>query len=179
MAALPSATPGRQPNSSHGGLGRVRDHVRIGGSRAYGQLQLHLPLFARTAHGLALSLGAILCLARHSESLLPRLAVLAGVQLGLVFLTRAELSFPAWAACGVGLAMNLSYDPRAHAKRRAILAEVLIPALAVPLAALVLLAGHMPWKDALRGILGSWLWVFDAKVNAMNFYRESIGLDHA
>jgi len=130
-------------------------------------------------HGLALSLGAILCLARHSESLSPRLAVLAGVQLGLVFLTRAELSFPAWAACGVGLAMNLSYDPRAHAKRRAILAQVLIPALAVPLAALVLLAGHMPWEDALRGILGSWLWVFDAKVNAMNFYRESIGLDHA
>jgi hypothetical protein len=96
-----------------------------------------------------------------------------------VFLTRAELSFPAWAACGLGLAMNLSYDPRAHAKRWAILAQVLIPALAVPLAALVLLAGHMPWEDALRGVLGSWLWVFDAKVNTMNFYRESIGLDHA
>jgi hypothetical protein len=36
----------------------------------------------------------------------------------------------------------------------------------------------MPWGNALRGVLGSWLWVFDAKVNSMNFYRESVGLDH-
>jgi len=36
----------------------------------------------------------------------------------------------------------------------------------------------MPWANALRGVLGSWIWVFDAKVNALNFYRESIGLDH-
>jgi hypothetical protein len=100
------------------------------------------------------------------------------VQLGLVFLTRAEISFPAWVACGLGLAATLAYDPRAYAKRWAILARVLAPALAVPLAALALLARHMPWANALRGVLGSWIWVFDAKVNALNFYRESIGLDH-
>jgi hypothetical protein len=129
-------------------------------------------------HGLALSLGAILCLARYTDALSPRLAVLAGAQLGLVFLTRAELSLPAWAACGVGLAATLAYDPRAHAKRWAALAQVLAPALAVPLAAVALLARHMSWTNALRGVLGSWLWVFDAKVNSIGFYRESIGLDH-
>ena len=130
-------------------------------------------------HGLALSLGAILCLARYTDALSARLAVLAGVQLGLVFLTRAELSFPAWVACGLGLAATLAYDPRARAKRWALLAQVLGPALAVPLAAFALLARHMPRANALRGVLGSWIWVFDAKVNALNFYRESIGLDHA
>lgn len=129
-------------------------------------------------HGLALSLGAILCLARYSDALSARLAVLAGVQLGLVFLTRAEISFPAWVACGLGLAATLAYDPRARAKRWALLAQVLGPALAVPLAAFALLARHMPRANALRGVLGSWIWVFDAKVNALNFYRESIGLDH-
>jgi hypothetical protein len=129
-------------------------------------------------HGLALSLGAILCLARYTDALSPRLAVLAGAQLGLVFLTRAEISFPAWMACGVGLAATLAYDPRAHAKRWAILAQVLAPALAVPLAALALLARHMPWASALRGVLGSWIWVFDAQVNGIGFYRESVGLDH-
>jgi hypothetical protein len=130
-------------------------------------------------HGLALSLGSILCLARYTDALSPRLAVLAGVQLGLVFLTRAEISLPAWVACGLGLAATLTYDPRAHAKRWVIVAQVLAPALAVPLAALALLARHMPSADALRGVLGSWLWVFDAKVNALSFYRESIGLDDA
>jgi hypothetical protein len=129
-------------------------------------------------HGLALSLGAILCLARYTDALSARLAVLAGVQLGLVFLTRAEISFPAWVACGLGLAATLAYEPRARAKWWAILAQVLAPALVVPLAALALLARHMPWASALRGVLGSWIWVFDAKVNALNFYRESIGLDH-
>jgi len=129
-------------------------------------------------HGLALSLGAILCLARYTDALSARLAVLAGVQLGLVFLTRAEISFPAWVACGLGLAATLAYDPRAHAKRGAILAPVLAPALAVPLAALALLARHMPWTSAVRGVLGSWVWLFDTNVNALNFYRESIGLDH-
>jgi len=129
-------------------------------------------------HGLALSLGAILCLARYTDALSTRLAVLAGVQLGLVFLTRAEISFPAWVACGLGLAAILAYDPRARAKRWALLAQVLVPALAVPLAAFALLARHMPRANAWRGVLGSWIWVFDAKVNALSFYRESIGLDH-
>jgi len=63
-------------------------------------------------------------------------------------------------------------------KRGAILAQVLAPALAVPLAALALLARHMPWTSAVRGVLGSWVWLFDTNVNALNFYRESIGLDH-
>jgi len=129
-------------------------------------------------HGLALSLGAILCLARCADASSAQLALLAGVQLGLVFLTRAEISFPAWVACGLGMAAILAYDPRARAKRWALLAQVLAPALAVPLVAFALLARHMPRANALRGVLGSWIWVFDAKVNALNFYRESIGLDH-
>jgi len=44
--------------------------------------------------------------------------------------------------------------------------------------ALALLARHMPWTSAVRGVLGSWVWLFDTNVNALNFYRESIGLDH-
>jgi len=36
-------------------------------------------------HGLALSLGAILCLARYTDALSARLAVLAGVQLDWCF----------------------------------------------------------------------------------------------
>lgn len=127
-------------------------------------------------HGFALGVGAVYCLARYARSLSPRMAWATGIQLGLVQLTRAELSFPVLLACGAGWAALVVCVPRVRASWLPSLSRVLAPAVAIPLVAFALLGAVMPWKTALQGVLGSWGWVLDPTVNTMALYRQSMGL---
>ena len=72
-------------------------------------------------HGLVLGVGAVYCLARYARGHSARMAWATGIQLGLVQLTRAELSMPVLVACGTGVAL-LARDWR-HGSLRAIALE--------------------------------------------------------
>jgi hypothetical protein len=125
-------------------------------------------------HGLVLGVGAVYCLARYARGHSARMAWATGIQLGLVQLTRAELSMPVLVACGTGVALLARERREAW---RPLLLRVLGPAVALPLMAFVLLGMLMPWGTALRGVLGSWVWAFDPTVSGMALYRESMGLE--
>jgi len=124
-------------------------------------------------HGLVLGVGAVYCLARYARGHSATMAWATGIQLGLVQLTRAELAMPVLVACCAGVGL-LAREPREA--WRPLLLRVLGPALALPLVAVVLLGRLMPWGSALRGVLGSWVWVVDPAVSGMAHYRESMGL---
>jgi hypothetical protein len=124
-------------------------------------------------HGLVLGVGAVYCLARYAHGHSAKMAWATGIQLGLVQLTRAEVSMPVLLACCAGVAL-LAREPREP--WRMLLLRVLAPAVALPLVAFVLLGMLMPWGSALHGVLGSWVWVFDPAVSGMALYRESMGL---
>ena len=124
-------------------------------------------------HGLVLGVGAVYCLARYARGHSAKMAWATGIQLGLVQLTRAEVSMPVLLACCAGVAL-LAREPREP--WRMLLLRVLAPAVALPLVASVLLGMLMPWGSALHGVLGSWVWVFDPAVSGMALYRESMGL---
>ncbi|HEX7508657.1 MAG TPA: glycosyltransferase family 39 protein [Polyangia bacterium] len=126
-------------------------------------------------HGLVLGVGAVYCLARYARGHSSTLAWATGIQLGLVQLTRAELSMPVLVACCAGVAL-LAREPRLRQSWRLLLLRVLGPGVALPLLVFVILGTLMPWKTALHGVLGSWIWVFDPVVSGMALYRESTGL---
>jgi hypothetical protein len=128
-------------------------------------------------HGFVLGIGAIYALALYTRSLSTRTAWAAGIQLGLVQLTRAEISLPVLLACICGLVAMMIRDPRVRSLRSSLILRVVAPATAIPLLVFLLMGSFMPWARAFWGVLGSWVWVFDPVVGAMAIYRESMGLD--
>jgi hypothetical protein len=132
------------------------------------------PYSHEITHGLLLGLLATAAAARAApERRAP--AALAGLLLGLVFLTKAEVFLAAAGAVGAGLGLAL-WSARAPARRAGReLALLGLAALAAPLAALALLATAMPWPVALRGTLGSFAYLFDAELTSLDFYRGGLG----
>jgi hypothetical protein len=123
-------------------------------------------------HGIALSLAAVWAVERLVRTRRLRLALLAGVLAGLVFLTTAEV----FAACALALLGGLTLAAR-RGRAIAMVGLFIIGAAATVAAALAMLASAMPFHTALRGLLGSWPWVFDPRIAQLGFYRASMGLD--
>lgn len=96
------------------------------------------PYHHQQTHGLALTLGMILARVRGRSAL-------AGLCLGGVLLTKAELAVPALAAA----AASFLWIRRDGAARFALAAAV------PPAVALALLAARMPLEVAVRGVLGN------------------------
>ncbi|MBW2275266.1 MAG: glycosyltransferase family 39 protein [Deltaproteobacteria bacterium] len=146
------------------------------------------PYSHEVVHGLLLSLLAIRC----SCSLGDRpfgASIGAGLALGLVFLTKAEVFLAAGVAVAAMVALLVadaarerSADPHSGVARspdpawdpRSVL---LIPgaALLPPLLSLLLLSLEMPAGEALHGTLGSWTSVFDRALTGQHFYRATTG----
>lgn len=149
-------------------LGKV---VRIGN---YNWLT---PYTHEITHGTTLGLAAIACAARYQRTLRARWIVAAGLLLGCVFLTKAEptaASFPAVAALLAGAWWMDRANRRQIAFSSALLAAC---TLVAPVIAWLALATAMPVAGALRGVLGSWPWVFDRRITSLHFYRDVSGLD--
>ena len=133
------------------------------------------PYSHELTHGTALSLAAMTCLAGYLRR--PRDVTVAGAGLlvGLIFLTKAEVFLAAGAAVGIGVIVAL-WSARASPRRAArAMAQFGLSALVPPVVALVLLLTAMPWGDALRGVLGSWVYVFDPRISSMRFYQRVFG----
>jgi hypothetical protein len=143
------------------------------------------PYSHEVTHGIVMSLVGILCLGRDSSTSgwnphphpLPEYRerekgawlVATGVALGMVFLTKAEVFLAAALSLLVGAAVG------ARGRVTKSLGSLVLGALVPPLLAFVLLWIAMPAREALRGVLGSWMYVFDPAVTGMDFYRRTLG----
>jgi hypothetical protein len=127
-------------------------------------------------HGLALSLAAIAALARYLETSRSGWLALAGICLGLVFATKAELLVPAAAACGIGWLLLVTSRPIGVRSGLRLAAGFVLAFLLPSAAFFVFLALQMPAATALQGVLGNW-WYLDAGIADDPFYRSVLGLD--
>jgi hypothetical protein len=146
--------------------------LQLGGIANYNFLT---PYSHELTHGIALSLAAMTCLASYLRR--PRDVTVAGAGLlvGLVFLTKAEVFLAAGASVAAGVILAL-WSARASPRRAArAMAQFGLSALVPPIVALVLLLTAMPWADAVRGVLGSWAYVFDTRISGMRFYQRIFG----
>lgn len=128
------------------------------------------PYSHELTHGLGLSLIAMGCLcAYHRKRRLGFLAG-AGVAVGLVFLTKAEVLLAAALAMMVGIGVTV-WQERPTCRRLSALLGVVIGSLAVPPAlAFTLLCFAMPADQAFRGTVGTWWHVIHDSVFTLPFY---------
>jgi hypothetical protein len=135
------------------------------------------PYAQEFTHGLALNLAALCVLRRFQRS--PNVLAAAGMGLlvGCCLLTRPEPALAGVVGVVVGFVLAL-WKQRAPIGKSVLMALVLLEMMAVPVVlAWVVLSRFMPAMMALRGIAGSWQWVFDARVRQMSFYRVVSGFD--
>ncbi len=137
------------------------------------------PYSHEMTHGFVLALGVVYAVARlaECERAHARWAAVAGACAGAAFLTRAELGLGALAAGVAGVALAAAAAPRA--RRLALTGAFAGPALGVVLGAFALLLTALPARTAWRGVLGSWLWVFDPAVMSIPYYRDNVGATDA
>ncbi len=128
-------------------------------------------------HGIALTILSLWVIWRWRNGSSRVMAFLAGLCLGLVFLTKAEVFLAAAAATGVGVSLVIL-------SRRKSLGELLQTFLILSLAMLIPLAGfffylsaQMPVSQAVKGIAGTWGALWNSNVTHNLFYRRIMGLD--
>ena len=127
-------------------------------------------------HGLALAVAMIAAISQYLRTERVGWLALAGVCLGLVFLTKLELLIAAAAACALGWIFVLTSRP-IPAGSALRLAAVFVLACLLPVAAFfVFLALQMPAGLALDGVLGNWLYL-GTGIAADPFYRVGLGFD--
>lgn len=136
-------------------------------------------------HGLALGLLELYCLLRFSERNDRRWLAAAGLSLGLVSLTKAELLLPAFVCAGIALFLGRiarrSPSAQVAGKQRGILRDGLIvfcPAAIAPCVSLVLFATTRGLSGAWHATYG-WLgYVLDPRLTAESgFYQSISGFD--
>ena len=134
------------------------------------------PYMQEMTHGLAARPGGDLRAGRFQMTARLRWAALAGLTLGLCFLTKPELFIAGFLAAAVGFALHFGShksERRASAVWGVLIATIILP----PMAAALLLRMKMPWPLALHGVAGAWPWVLDRRVANMSFYRWVAGTD--
>src|SRR5262245_2945662 len=148
---------------------------------SFGQL-LHIgnfnfvcPYAHEMTHGIVLSVTAIFFLGLYLQRRQVLYIAGAGLALGLTFLTKPEV-FAAAAlsiVCGVGLTF---WSERPAARRSFILLGIFTAAALLPsVAAFALLKLNLDAGEAWRGLLGGWLYAFDAELSAQTYYRDVLG----
>jgi len=135
------------------------------------------PYSHEVVHGLMLGVASLACLRAWDGRRSLAWVLLAGLALGLCFLTKAEVFLAALLGDATALALFVASEPKARAERMRIVAAFCGAALVVPLAALALLARSLPFSEAVRGTLGSWPWVFSGGAEELAFYRQGMGFD--
>jgi hypothetical protein len=132
------------------------------------------PYTYEQTHGMLLAVTMIAALGRAARHGGRAAAALAGVCLGALFLTKAELFAPAAFTATLGLALLACSGGVRVAAR--VVAIVVVAAL-VPVAGMAgFLAAHMPWALAWKGIAGNWVHL-RGSVLEYKFYRVGMGLD--
>jgi len=135
------------------------------------------PYSHEMTHGMLLSLAGLVCLSRYQRRRRWTAAAGAGLALGLVFLTKAEIFLAAGGALLAGMAATLWLQRPPWRTAAAALAAFLGGLLLPPLCAFLLLSARMPAGEALVATLGSWPGALNPHVRGMYFYRWTMGTD--
>lgn len=136
------------------------------------------PYLYEQVYGLFLSIVMLVALARYLRTPHPLWALIAGMSLGLVILTKAELLAAAVAApvVGIGLAgMTPGLIPRRELLR--LIGYFSAGILASFGGAVGFLALRMPVGQALAGALGNWMYLGGNNLLGDGFYKFVTGLD--
>jgi len=133
------------------------------------------PYQHQVTHGLALSLLAIWSMSSYLAR--RRLAALAGAGLclGLVFLTKAEIFLATVLSLTAGLALTLWTERPPGRGLIAALGLFAASAVMPVIVAWGLLSLAMPWHQALQGTLGAWPSIFNTHPASLRFYRMGMG----
>lgn len=132
------------------------------------------PYSHELVHGLVLALLALAALAKVGEGRL-HWAALAGLAIGCLFLTKAEVFLAGAGAAATRLALHVATP---GTRRRAATCGALAgAALVPPIAAFLALLPGSGVAAALRATAGAWVYVGNDAVRALPFYRSMSGLD--
>jgi hypothetical protein len=134
------------------------------------------PYAQEQTHGLLLAVAMIAALGAHARSGRALAAGLAGLALGCVSLTKAELSLPALGAAVFGLGLAAATRPRDAARGYAIVLAFVAGVVLPVVLGVALLAIRIPLEAAFRGAAGNWLHL-RGDILDYRFYRVGLGLD--
>ena len=134
------------------------------------------PYSHELTHGIALSILMILFMSGSIQRKTVGMLVASGFCLGLVFLTKAEVFLAALAAALVGIVLTIGTQRRSGGRAIVLLCAFWAAALLPAAFFLAYLIRFMPIAEALRGIAGTWHYVFTASLLDSPFYRESLGI---
>jgi hypothetical protein len=132
------------------------------------------PYSHEATHGMLLSIAMLWLLCRDFR-LRWATAMPAGVLLGLVFLTKAEMFLAAAVAAAVAIVVPPLFRRVSWPAALAAWAAFGLGAILPPAAFAVWLGRQMPWHEALLGVAGSWRWIVESQVT--DLYRPMAGLD--
>ncbi len=138
-----------------------------------GNYNFMTPYSHEITHGLFLGLGAFaLALAGRRAGQAIK-AALAGLLLGLCFLTKAEVFIACLGAVVWLFALSWKTERTGYWVRAALLAGC---SLIAPVAAFLLLMGSLDATQAAVGVLGSWTGIFGSNATSSMFYGDLTGL---
>jgi len=138
------------------------------------------PYAHEATHSLACAFSALALLwsyLRQPSRPYPTALIGIGLLLGMMFLMKVEVTVAAAASLVVGIGLRLWLGHARSKQWLGTLAIVAIAAIVPSIIAFALLRLAMPSQEALRGLLGSWKYLFDARITANSFYRKLMGTD--
>jgi hypothetical protein len=132
------------------------------------------PYAHEMTHGVILAFASIAIFAVYVRRQRRSALFLSGLAMGLCFLTKPEPFLAGEVALGVGLllATFAAGGRRVVSDGSWFMAGQTFP----PFLAFVLLTLHMSPNQALQGVLGSWLYMFDSRLTGLVFFRQGMGL---
>ena len=151
------------------GLGQVID---------IGNYNVVCPYSHEMTHGLTLSLGALLLLTRYVQSRRVGSLVLAGLALGLTFLTKVEAVVALGVAMVVGLTLDTVRMRRLEPRCSRSIALVLTVAVIPVGVALFCLSRAMPTREVWASMTRAWVLAVNSHVTALTFYQRVLGVDN-
>ncbi len=156
------------------GCGVIISMFALGHYTFFGNYNFITPYAHETIHGIYLSGLVIVLIARFNRTRLPVYAFLAGLCLGLIFLTKAEIFVSAAAATAVSFVIDyVRYRKSSLWSWTVLTAGTLIP----PLGFAAYFSTVMNPGEAVRAVGGSWTVLLGTRVSASAFYQRISGMD--
>ncbi len=135
------------------------------------------PFTHESSHGLLLALLMLNCLQGYLRDRRRGAAMGAGFAFGLIFLTRAEITFAALAAAGALFATLLITDRENRPGTARAIALFCSTALLPPSLFLIYFTTQMPLLPAFQAVIGSWNTLFASSVAESPFYQVAMGIN--
>jgi hypothetical protein len=143
----------------------------------FGNYNWVTPYSHEATHGTFLGFASLAALHAWGRGARPAWLVLAGLCLGLAFLTKAEVFLGALLGAGTAFALLVQRVPELRGSFGRHLALLGGAALAPVLLAFGLLALSLPVGEAFTATLGSWPSVLANEASELAYYERGMGLD--